>query len=600
MGTHTVRPLNRSMAALAAVVVCVCSIAFYRAAYAPLTGDEPHYLVYATSLARGWGLDLRRAYAIENRQAFYDGALEPHAAFYAGRDGRFASWHAIGLPLLLAPMAAIAPPPQAYRWLMLATTALLAYHLVLLTQTLTGSRSWIVFAGAAAVLATPPILFFSAQVYPELIAAVLVVLACRALAGQRGLRTRLNLASLAAVLLPWLNLRYASLTAALGIIIAVCGIVQSEGTGVRRASSIARSLTVPMMLAVSSAAGLLAFNRMLFAAPVAPVYFSGFFEQDIYLYGAGPLIGFPSGVLAFGPILAVAAVAVLRASRVIGTGRTVAGTAVVLAYLAVNAYFGSPGHSLPGRYQVTVLPLLAVPLTAALMLGGLRAWAIMMTALALSVMTAVGSARHFQDLYTTQRMHIAPIGKTERLWPIAVAEVLPDALSGTAHDVQHEVGQIEEVDGERCMIARPGRDVPGVVAYVPHVRLQNGRYRAIFNLYVHASPGQWPPARIRVFDGEGVVLQEGLVPAPDESRFTQQSLDFDVTHTASIGLHVLYAGGAPIGVRSASVVQLAPAAARRIEAERWKALVWALGLLTASIIWWRAPVRGRRPSPAAV
>ena len=69
------------------------------------TGDEPHYLLYAYTLAHTGSVDLREAYASGAVSLLYPGDLSPdgHAYDYQ-HDGSLISVHGIGLPILIAPV----------------------------------------------------------------------------------------------------------------------------------------------------------------------------------------------------------------------------------------------------------------------------------------------------------------------------------------------------------------------------------------------------------------------------------------------------------------------------------------------------------------
>jgi hypothetical protein len=152
---------------LTSAVVFLVSLAFYSVASPTLSGDEPHYILYAKSIGRGWGLDLERAYKPRSYREFYEGELEPHARQYTGPDGRLASWHGIGLPLLLVPVAVIDPPVWVFRVVMIGGTSVLAYHLFLLVSSLTRAGPAVMGFCVAAVVLSPPSIYYSGQVYPS-------------------------------------------------------------------------------------------------------------------------------------------------------------------------------------------------------------------------------------------------------------------------------------------------------------------------------------------------------------------------------------------------------------------------------------------------
>jgi hypothetical protein len=163
--------LTRRFASIAvAATVFATSLAFYGLDVGFL-GDEPSYLLYATSLGRGWGVDLERAYEPANRQWISPGIIESHARVWRP-GGPMASWHGIGLPVALAPVA-ILERPWAIRAFMILITSALAYHLLALVRTVTGAPLLVACGAVLAVMASPPVIFHASLVYPEILKEIL-------------------------------------------------------------------------------------------------------------------------------------------------------------------------------------------------------------------------------------------------------------------------------------------------------------------------------------------------------------------------------------------------------------------------------------------
>ena len=137
--------------------------------------------------------------------------------------------------------------------------------------------------------------------------------------------------------------------------------------------------------------------------------------RNLYVYGIGGLIGFPLGVLPFAPLLMVALVAVPFAALWVGGRATAAVAGVALGYWIANGYFGSAGFTVPGRYVVTIVPLLAIPLALVMLKGtsvGRLATAI---AAMLTAWSTVTSANIFDGaVHPRAAQHTA-------LWPYAIA-----------------------------------------------------------------------------------------------------------------------------------------------------------------------------------
>ena len=93
---------------LAAVVVAVVWGLMTHGTFAG-SGDPPHYIITAQSLAFDRDLDLADEYADSGNLIAGD-TLAPDAHARIGRDGRLRPVHDIGLPLVYAPVVAIAEP----------------------------------------------------------------------------------------------------------------------------------------------------------------------------------------------------------------------------------------------------------------------------------------------------------------------------------------------------------------------------------------------------------------------------------------------------------------------------------------------------------
>jgi hypothetical protein len=581
-----------------AAAVFVASFAFHGEDDA-FIGDEPSYLLYATSLGHGWGVDLRRAYEPENREWISPGVIESHAQVWRP-GGPTASWHGIGLPIVLSP-AAGRVPHWGIRAVMIFFTALLAYHLLALVRTVTGAPALVAAFAVLAIMASPPVIFHASLVYPEVLAGLLVVLALRSLASQRPIRLRLLGASVAAALLPWLNMRYATLTAALAVV--TVGHAYLGATQPRLLQRLATTLAVaswPAIAGLVILGGLAAFNLQLYGGilpgslPDARYYNM----RNLYVYGVGGLVGFPLGILPFAPVLMVALVAVPGAAARIGVRTTTASAGVAFAYWAFNGYFGSAGLTLPGRYFVTIVPLLAVPLTVVMLHGRWAGRLAVAVSILLTAWSTATSARHLPHLYGADRRHIRPFGLTQPLWPMTVDETLvgPTELSGEAGTFGSQVGTLEQLHGSTVMVAREGREPAGFVSFGPFADLPRGRYEATFELVMEADRPV-PPARIEIEERFGDILATAAVPFPLSGiRSTTETVQFDRREFLDVGPRVAYPGQGTLGVRRMSVRLIRGWPRATAESEAWKAVLWIAALAAVSIVWRRRAL-GSRGSP---
>jgi hypothetical protein len=173
-----------SWRAIAAIAPFALALAVYLAVFLftrpGATGDEPHYLVVAESIAYDRDVDLANDYASPDRisRIYPVWPLDPalHAADYTG-SGELRPLRGVGLPALLAPAVALGGLTGA-RLVMVLVAALLADQLYRLLRALGFRRRYRALAWAAAVFCLP-LLVFSSQIYPEPPAALLVVVAIR-------------------------------------------------------------------------------------------------------------------------------------------------------------------------------------------------------------------------------------------------------------------------------------------------------------------------------------------------------------------------------------------------------------------------------------
>jgi hypothetical protein len=173
--------------------------------------DEPEYLLTALSLGEDRDLSIADELAGERWRAFHDAELPVQAALLEG--GRRVSPHDPLLPALLAvPMAA--GGYVAAKW----TLAVLAGALAALTLWVGVRRLrlplGLTTAAVAVATGTAPLAVYGQQVYPELPAALVTMVAVAALTGPLRARGVAGLA-LPVVALPWLSVKYVPVAAAL-------------------------------------------------------------------------------------------------------------------------------------------------------------------------------------------------------------------------------------------------------------------------------------------------------------------------------------------------------------------------------------------------
>lgn len=319
--------------------------------------DETQYLLTALSLAEDGDLDISDELAAQRWRAFAD--VEPLVQTSVLPDGRQLSPHDPLLPLLLA------VPMGVGGWVAAKVTlALLAGALAALTLWVAVRRFAVPLPlaaiGVGLASASAPLAVYGQQVYPELPAALLVVLGAAALTCPR---RGAGLALLAVVVTaaPWLSVKYVPVAAAL----AALGVVRWWRAGQRRAvAGLVTALTV-------MGAVYLAVHRAVWGG--LTVYAAGdHFEQtgQFSVVGAEPnylgrsvrlvglLVDREFGLVAWQPawVLLVAAAVFLVVGRPAGWAALIGPSAVgwlVATFVALTMH----GFWWPGRQLVVVLPL---------------------------------------------------------------------------------------------------------------------------------------------------------------------------------------------------------------------------------------------------
>jgi hypothetical protein len=203
--------------AVACLPVAIALIVFFARTHAvPLTGDEPHYLIMADSIASDHDLDLHNNYLSDFDSHRIYGLTIPHV--YNVARG-WMPYHYPGLSLLIAVPFRIGGIVGVRVALCLAVALLpWSVYLWLRTQMPASTAAWITLGLTIA----EPVVFGAAQIYPDLIAGIIVLaLVLHPIALRDGGRQSAwswGVFWLAAGLLPWLHMKFlaTSLLLALG------------------------------------------------------------------------------------------------------------------------------------------------------------------------------------------------------------------------------------------------------------------------------------------------------------------------------------------------------------------------------------------------
>jgi hypothetical protein len=421
-------------------------------------GDEPHYVLQAASIARDLDLDMADEYDDPAlvQQAYGAPSVEPDAYTYPGGHG-LASVHTAGLPLLLAPVAAVTVDPRLMRIEMALIAAIGAALLMALLQRLAIRSPVARWLAWAAVVLSAPVVVYAVSLYPEVPGMTMLLGAVLLLARPRPGPWALAGASLLAAYLPWLNVRFAALTAVLALV-ALWHAWRSPRRGLALAAVI-----VPLAVSALALAGL--FDYLYGSpSPSAPyaVSTSSRTWSGVYRFGVGGLFSSQYGWLPNAPVQILGIVAIGLLVRRLGRPALV-GVLGAGAYVLVVAGsgVGFPGSSFGGRLFVVLMPLVAIPLLV--FLATQRRWWAWGSFALLGALTLLLTANALSgDTDGTLR------ARYDRLWPnfdarheAAAQQWRPtvDELRHPAARVVHPGAPTQETDG--ALLAPAGR--PGVL-----------------------------------------------------------------------------------------------------------------------------------------
>ena len=322
-------------------------------------GDEPHYLLLTHSLAYDLETDLANNYSEEDSLTFMGRALEPQLGDPVGPNGEMYSRHNVLLPLALAPVYRLAGLGGV-----LVVMAALAAALVWATLGLAKAYGLLDPVGtlwAYAIFAfTAPLILYSYQVWVEVPAALLTVLALTLILRaadeeSHGWATWMRI-GLPILALPFLKIRFVLLAGSLVILASW----YAGGKKARRRTALLLATLGGVTVSI------LLFNRFFFQNPLKYHDIDGLraYAQSplTYLQGfLGLFYDCAFGLFAFAPIwLLLLPAALLMGSR---HRRIFTDSLLILIpYLMLLAprgeWFG--GWSPPFRYGIIALPFLAL------------------------------------------------------------------------------------------------------------------------------------------------------------------------------------------------------------------------------------------------
>lgn len=361
---------RRAALILAAIALAVfLAIDPYHRAVQPTQSDEPHYLLITQSIVLDGDVDLANDYAGQRYRSFYDDtfpdvhAIQVGPHFYPIRD--------LGLPVASVPFFAIGGRLGVMVLVSVIGAALVAELYLLMRDLAIAPRVALVATGLVALL-HPVLTYASAEVEPELFAALLFVVAVRALRnGTKSSWRALAVASACAGLIGIFTTRGWFLSVGIGLCIAVFALTPRRDLVRRVVAGAAPFLFFVLLI---SYADCLMFpfgdgSGRCYFMPSAGYYLIR--DQQTVL-SSGPLVGL-AGLLfdrTFGLVshvqlylLAFAGIVPLWRRARSGHGAEVAALAVsgvlLIGYISDIAYWWADGMP-SSRYLVAPLPLLAV------------------------------------------------------------------------------------------------------------------------------------------------------------------------------------------------------------------------------------------------
>ena len=423
-------PLAVCVVGAIAFAAALIALPAYATEGARVTADEPQYLLSALSLFEDRDLDISDEIAARRYVAFHAIDLDPQT-ISLDEQGRQISPHDPLLPVILA-------APMGIGGWVGAKIAMAAMAGLLAALTLwTAARRFDVDVAVGAVVVgvfavTPPLVSYGSLVYPEVPAAIAVVVGLAALTGALRFRG-LALLATALVVLPWLSIKYAPVA----LVLAAIAGVQLWRRGQRG--------DLALMAVVGVVAGLvfLVFHHRVYGGWTAYASGDHFVDDEFGVVGSvdpvgrsrrliGLMVDRGFGLVAWNPAaLAFApAVGALFARRPRGWLTlllpVVAGWATA-TWVALTMH----GWWWPGRQIVVVVPLLVIAVAH----GIHSSRRLLVPFVVAAVVACVGWVWLSVEAMTGRRTLIVSFEDTTFPWYRVWRAVLPDFRSPDVADV---------------------------------------------------------------------------------------------------------------------------------------------------------------------
>jgi hypothetical protein len=408
-------------------------------------GDEPHYLVMAQSVWRDGDLKIENNHTRGDYREYFSRDLEPHY-LTRGTDGEIYSVHPVGMPVLISPIYAFG----GYTAVVIAFIVMAAAAGALMWHTLvvaTNDAGAATFAWAS-VAATSPFLFNAFAVYPEIPAALIVVVAFHLVTTSTSPSWwRWLLVGIACSALPWLSTKYAPMSAAL-VLIALGRIVRPAAGSLRRGSSApeagAAALVLPYGLSLLA---WFYFFYSTWGSPLPQAPYGALIQTDLnnlIFGGPGLLFDQEYGLLPYAPVYILAGTGLWTMWRGDSGARRIA-VEIVIVFVALLFTVGAfriwwGGSAAPSRPIASSLLLLAIPIAAAFRAapaGSARRAAhvlLLWASIAIAVILLVGEqgALTVNDRDGTSRL-LEYLSPRWPLWTVAPSFIYHEAGTALVH-----------------------------------------------------------------------------------------------------------------------------------------------------------------------
>lgn len=340
------------------------------------TGDEPHYLIMTQSVLREGDFDLRNNYERMDYLAYYPDMIpDPHVTVVGN------AWypvHEIGLPILVAPLFAVAGRPGVVMMLSLMTVVGIRVLWSLLRRAGFAPKTTVITTLVAGF--SLPLISLSGQIFPEVPAFLIVSMALWVILAPAP--TGWSWAALVGGLafLPWLHPKYMALAIAL---LSSAALTHHQRAARPALAAAGGSLFI-------SIAGSMFHSHQWYGvalpgtpiltpqAPIAQDWLTTlaahfFVEPGVGLLGT--LFDQQSGLFFASPVYVLAIPGIVMLWRRRRSWAIACGVIFASVYLPAGAFgVWHGGFSSPARLLTPVVPVLALGIASALDAGGQRAW----------------------------------------------------------------------------------------------------------------------------------------------------------------------------------------------------------------------------------